>query len=431
MPAPLDAHQDRHYQVAEAELSWLRSLRKEQHTRKQNEKFALSPKTKATVDSGFVDQDDIATLWDHMVASSHVRGHVRGGSKLNRVQSPQTFPHSSLIKLEPASDRDYLSAEAELAAYRARQIAIAARLQDASGDRWGYADAEAELAAFRQQVCTAAAAPLPNSENHVNYFKEDTFQGNNGVDARDVYNGEVDLGPFRAKADADADAAAMPCEHNVDRLSYEAAAVELAQFRAGASAGSADATLHREEETEKESHTTTTPATSVESFAGEQSFVDSRSFHDAEAELNLFRAKKAALQDGAVDRNYLSAGAELAEYRAKQLNFAECLVDSRSFHDAEAELNLFRAKRAALQDCAVDRNYLSAGAELAEYRAKQLNFAAPTQDSPLQTLMATTAVTPSLARTEVAEVPACFIDARNCYGAEVELAAFRTKQMLL
>ena len=374
MPAPLDAHQDRHYQVAEAELSWLRSLRKEQHTRKQNEKIALSPKTKATVDSGFVDQDDIATLWDHMVASSH----VRGGSKLNRVQSPQTFPHSSLIKLEPASDRDYLSAEAELAAYRARQIAIAARLQDASGDRWGYADAEAELAAFRQQVCTAAAAPLPNSENHVNYFKEDTFQGNNGVDARDVYNGEVDLGPFRAKADADADAAAMPCEHNVDRLSYEAAAVELAQFRAGASAGSADATLHREEETEKESHTTTTPATSVESFAGEQSF-----------------------------------------------------VDSRSFHDAEAELNLFRAKKAALQDCAVDRNYLSAGAELAEYRAKQLNFAAPTQDSPLQTLMATTAVTPSLARTEVAEVPACFIDARNCYGAEVELAAFRTKQMLL
>jgi len=170
----------------------------------------------------------------------------------------------------------------------------------------------------------------------------------------------------------------MPCEHNVDRLSYEAAAVELAQFRAGASAGPADATLHREEETEKESHTTTTPATSVESFAGEQSF-----------------------------------------------------VDSRSFHDAEAELNLFRAKKAALQDCAVDRNYLSAGAELAEYRAKQLNFAAPTQDSPLQTLMATTAVTPSLARTEVAEVPACFIDARNCYGAEVELAAFRTKQMLL
>lgn len=324
----LDALGDRDYAAAKSD--WYQTLQL-----RQKEKKKMCIVTKATVDSGFVDEDDLATLRVRL-ASTPSRVAAKAG---NSASSPSP-PHSPYLH----EDRDYFSAETELARLRARAAAATPVRHTCSGDR-DYRIAADELAAYRTRQ---KAAPSPFLSAHLP-------PSQSMLDSRDIYSAEAELAAFRATKEA---AALVLRESNVDRWGYDAVSAELAQFR--------------ERQNGKETSTSNpTQKTLVSTFkenVAHGASVDSRHFHVAGVELAAFRAKQVALEDK-VDRGYGAAAAELAAFRSKEAGnhgtqpaplpprnaapaphkapiavpggeFAD--IDSRNFFSAEIDLAAFR-----------------------------------------------------------------------------------------
>lgn len=328
----LDALGDRDY--AAAQNDWYQTI----HLR-QMEKKKMCIVTKATVDSGYVDEDDLATLRVRLASTAS-----RVAAKAGNSASPSR--HYPFVH----EDRDYFSAETELARLRARAAATTPVRHTCSGDR-DYRIAVDELAAYRTRQ---KAAPSPFLSAHLPPSQSIPHKPQ-GLDSRDIYSAEAELAAFRSTKKA---AALVLRESNVDRWGYDAAAAELARFRE----------RHNGKETSTSNPTTKTPRSTFEENVEHGASVDSRHFHDAGVELAAFRAKQVALEDR-VDRGYDAAAAELAAFRSKEAgnpdtqpapflprNAAPALhkatitvrggefafIDSRNFFNAEIDLAAFR-----------------------------------------------------------------------------------------